>query len=89
MLHKFNTHISGNSNCKSENKTSQSSVDSWRDYRYQGRQTNDNSRQEIETNGEPSVDCTSIKKTEQLGYEHFHAYLPTSNRMGLHSNICN
>jgi hypothetical protein len=43
MEHKWNTYLSGNGNCKSENKTSQSSVNSWGDYRYEGRQTSDNS----------------------------------------------
>ena len=62
MLHKCNTYISGNSSCKSENETSQSSVDGWRDDRYEGRQTNDNSRQEVKPNGEPSVDCTIVIK---------------------------
>ena len=65
MLHKCNTYITGNSSCKSENKTGQSSIDSWRDDRYERRQTNDNSRQEVETDGEPSVDCKSVINNER------------------------
>ena len=52
------THVVRDGGRKSENKARESCIDSGCKDRYEGRQTNDDSRKEVEPNGEPPVHCT-------------------------------
>lgn len=62
VSNKHKTYIVGDGICESKNKPSESGVNSWREDRYEGRQTNDNRREEVETDGEPSVNCIKRHK---------------------------
>jgi hypothetical protein len=67
MWNKFKTYIIGDGRRERKNKTSESGVDSWGKDGYEGHQTNDDRRKEVETDGEPSVNCIKRHKLHKRG----------------------